>query len=154
MGRRARATHACMTDVRRGSKRSVTWPAFNIVYLMLIAQSFALKSHRQTAHLGLKVHSCQLEGCDKSFAHKSNLDRHVITHSQPSSPKEPDMSKQVTGEAAVERRYGCPEEGCEGTFWRVYDVRRHLKTEHELDLGDGEVRRWLARVRDEGKEAV
>jgi len=47
----------------------------------------------------------------------------------------------------MERYYGCPEDGCEGRFWRVYDVRRHLHVEHELALGDDEVRHLLAELK-------
>ena len=41
-------------------------------------------------------------------------------------------------------RHLCPEEGCGEKFWRVYDVRRHLRAGHDLALEDDEVARLLA----------
>jgi hypothetical protein len=38
------------------------------------------------------------------------------------------------------------EDRCTARFWRVYDVRRHLKGEHGIDLGDMEVRRLLVKA--------
>ena len=58
--------------------------------------------------------------------------------------REPNLAKQVTGEAGVKRRHTCPEEGCDEKFWRVYDVRRHLRVIHHLALEDVEVKRLLA----------
>lgn len=39
-----------------------------------------------------------------------------------------------------------PSFDCYARFWRVYDVRRHLKAEHGAELEDGEVRELLALV--------
>jgi hypothetical protein len=60
--------------------------------------------------------------------------------------QEEDLGALVTGSEIASRRYGCPaEDGCKVRFWRVYDVRRHLKGDHGLDLEDLEVRRLLSR---------
>lgn len=83
------------------------------------------------------------------------------------SRKITDASKRLTGAAADEiRRHGCPahathphdlpvEERCASRFWRVYDVRRHLKSEHGLELEDAEVRTLLALASErDGARAV
>jgi hypothetical protein len=46
----------------------------------------------------------------------------------------------------LERDEHLMEEKCTARFWRVYDVRRHLKGEHGIDLGDMEVRRLLVKA--------
>lgn len=54
----------------------------------------------------------------------------------------------------TDKRFGCPAHKvvqvefervnpCHLRFWRVYDVKRHLKADHGLDLEDGEVRTLL-----------
>ena len=54
----------------------------------------------------------------------------------------------------TDKRFGCPAHKviqveferfnpCHMRFWRVYDVKRHLKADHDLDLEDGEVRTLL-----------
>jgi hypothetical protein len=51
----------------------------------------------------------------------------------------------------TDKRFGCPASKviqvefeqvnpCHLRFWRVYDVKRHLKADHGLDLDDAEVR--------------
>jgi hypothetical protein len=65
-----------------------------------------------------------------------------------------DLGLLLAGGDRAERRHGCPL-GCTSRFWRVYDVRRHLKGEHELDVDDLEARRLLAGVvTGEAVEAV
>lgn len=65
-----------------------------------------------------------------------------------------DSAGQLTGNVMANKRYGCPSshvirsemEGqtrCCLRFWRVYDVRRHLKADHDLDLEDAELRQLL-----------
>jgi len=54
----------------------------------------------------------------------------------------------------TDKRFGCPAHKviqvefervnpCHLRFWRVYDVKRHLKADHGLDLEDVEVRTLL-----------
>lgn len=54
----------------------------------------------------------------------------------------------------TDKRFGCPAHRviqveferlnpCHLRFWRVYDIKRHLKADHGLDLEDGEVRALL-----------
>ena len=54
----------------------------------------------------------------------------------------------------TDKRFGCPASKvvqvefervnpCHLRFWRVYDVKRHLKADHGLDLEDAEVRHLL-----------
>lgn len=37
-----------------------------------------------------------------------------------------------------------PEAVCQGRFNRVYDIRRHLKGDHGIELDDAEIRALLA----------
>ncbi|WWC91960.1 uncharacterized protein L201_006913 [Kwoniella dendrophila CBS 6074] len=153
---------------------------------------FALESHRKAVHLALRPHICPIEGCDKAFPHKSNLTRHIATHSRSSTPsadKEDGKASGLAGKVKELRRFGCPAHAfaefaglsssntqsqpvefggatvqnetqvvvdveyipsaeeladrCPMRFWRVYDIRRHLKAEHSIDLEDMEVRRLL-----------
>lgn len=110
----------------------------------LIYQNSSLKKHRQSVHsqslkLDLKKSSTSVK------ASSGNVD--ILT-----GP----VSAKSLGDT---RRYGCPinrlPDGasdtevparlhCYSRFWRVYDVRRHLKAEHGLELDDEEVRELLA----------
>jgi hypothetical protein len=40
------------------------------------------------------------------------------------------------------------DEGCEGRFSRAYDVRRHLKAVHTMDLDELEVKKLLSEGKD------
>lgn len=107
-------------------------------------------------HLDLR-HNCPREGCGKSFAHKSNLRRHLAGHNRTTSPpveakmpRDEDTKSLLTGQRKREMRHACPigsivpEAACKGRFNRVYDIRRHLKGDHEIELDDAEVRALLA----------
>ncbi|KAK4686307.1 hypothetical protein P7C73_g3818, partial [Tremellales sp. Uapishka_1] len=140
--------------------------------------NFAKKIHFQASHLKIKVHACTL--CSNTYAHKSNLLRHLQSHTNPPSPSPSleavgEQKSLFTGEAMLpggkeHRRFGCPcrvyegkrvdgweeaeedgrEDSCALRFWRVYDVRRHLRADHGIDLGDMEVRRLLLRAGERG----
>jgi len=94
-----------------------------------------------------------------------NLNQHLKVHTRP--PVDVDANADVapiadegearylTGDVMLDKRYGCPahkvihvqfETGnpCHMRFWRVYDVRRHLKADHGLDLEDAEARLLLS----------
>ena len=120
---------------------------------------YAMKTHLRTAHLALKPFVCP--ECDISYAHKANLTKHLTTHHAPEVDTKPTVDEgdvdRLTGATYAEReyrRYGCPVafmavkmepglDGCDERFWRVYDVRRHLKGVHGFELDDVEVRRIL-----------
>lgn len=64
----------------------------------------------------------------------------------------------------TDKRFGCPASKvinvemervnpCHLRFWRVYDVRRHLKADHGLDLEDSEVRALLGDAPEVGQSA-
>ncbi|WVW86429.1 hypothetical protein I302_108477 [Kwoniella bestiolae CBS 10118] len=148
---------------------------------------FALEAHRKAIHLALRPHVCPIEGCDKSYPHRANLNRHIATHSRPTTPSgtkdDNGNNHGLVGKVKEARRFGCPahafarfagmsssgdteagqtagmnadasreddeyipplDDGrCLMRFWRVYDIRRHLKAEHAIELEDMEVRRLL-----------
>jgi hypothetical protein len=63
-------------------------------------------------------------------------------------------ARYLTGDVMTDKRFGCPAHKvvqvefervnpCHLRFWRVYDVKRHLKADHGLDLEDREVRTLL-----------
>jgi hypothetical protein len=65
-----------------------------------------------------------------------------------------DEAQYLTGDIMTQKRFGCPANKvvnvelelvnpCHLRFWRVYDVKRHLKADHGLDLDDAEVRHLL-----------
>lgn len=137
-------------------------------------QAYALKTHHRVAHLKIRSFACTFEGCGKTYAHMSNLNQHIAAHNRaeeaplvqataaavavtPVPVTQENDTALLTGNVMAIKRYGCPApqviqhelEGharCNLRFWRVYDVRRHLKADHGLDLEDAELRQLLGDV--------
>ena len=127
-------------------------------------QTFALKSHVLAVHQGLR-YPCPRDDCSKAFAHRSSLRKHLAGHDMPTTPRkvkaaqsagDHDIRAMFAGVKAPSLRYGCPAhhvpvggedvpKQCLERYNRVYDVRRHLKSEHGLVLEDMEVRLLLAK---------
>lgn len=101
----------------------------------------------------------------------SNLNQHIAAHNraEEAAPiatsgtapatiaEDDDAAALLTGNIMANKRYGCPasrvikhelegRDRCNLRFWRVYDVRRHLKADHGLDLEDLELRQLLGDV--------
>jgi len=90
-----------------------------------------------------------------------NLNQHLKAHTRAVSPiattslaHMDEEARFLTGDVMTDKRFGCPAHKviqveferfnpCHMRFWRVYDVKRHLKADHDLDLEDGEVRTLL-----------
>lgn len=133
---------------------------------------YAAKAHHVASHVRPKSHMCTWEGCEAVYTHPASLRKHLATHGTPSviSPSKAPRTETEEADAATgeeekveekpyeiwklwetqRRAFACPihksglaEEDCTARFWRVYDVRRHLAVEHDLELEDEEVRRLL-----------
>lgn len=91
-----------------------------------------------------------------------NLNQHLKAHNRAASPivsfspqqAQTEEARFLTGDVMANKRFGCPAHKviqveferinpCHLRFWRVYDVKRHLKADHGLDLEDVEVRTLL-----------
>jgi hypothetical protein len=90
-----------------------------------------------------------------------NLNQHLKAHNRAASPiatntpqTQAEEARFLTGDVMTDKRFGCPAHKviqveferinpCHMRFWRVYDVKRHLKADHGLDLEDVEVRTLL-----------
>lgn len=126
--------------------------------------------HHQTAHLNLRPFICPHAGCDKTYGHKHLLQRHIsarhrsgssttataLQPTQPTSDAVPaDAVDLLTGMHQVEtallekKPLLCPSESvdsfsrCRHRFGRLYDLRRHIKKHHGLDVNEEEVRVML-----------
>jgi hypothetical protein len=110
----------------------------------LIYQKSSLRKHRQSVH---------------AQAPRSAPSKSSTSLNKPPSGKVDILTGPITAKSLGDtRRYGCPINRlpdaasntelparlyCYSRFWRVYDVRRHLKAEHGLELDDEEVREML-----------
>jgi len=124
-------------------------------------QANSLKTHHKVVHLKIRSHICPVENCGKAFAHMCNLNQHLKAHNRAASPiatftpqAQTEEARFLTGDVMTDKRFGCPAHKviqveferinpCHLRFWRVYDVKRHLKADHGLDLEDLEVRTLL-----------
>ncbi|KAJ3195327.1 hypothetical protein HK101_000517 [Irineochytrium annulatum] len=57
-------------------------------------------------------HRCPIEGCQRSFPRRYNLESHLLCHSG-------------------EKPYACEMSGCSAAFARRHDLRRHTRTMHD-----------------------
>ena len=123
------------------------------------AKKYALASHVSATHMGTR-HRCTVEDCKKGFAHKSTLRKHLEWHQKGS-----DTTHGTAGEELVitdvreeftkrlTSLHPCPAGGivtgttCRQSFNRVYDLRRHLKGIHGIDLDATQVKILLASKR-------
>jgi uncharacterized Zn-finger protein len=100
--------------------------------------------HVKTVHQGIKLHTCQHEGCELAFSHQSLLKRHYLAkHVLKESKAKTDKSSMnlslLTGykenAKTKTREFVCPLDGCGAAFWREYDLKRHLNSKtHEREL--------------------
>jgi general transcription factor IIIA len=114
-------------------------------------QKRALTVHHSTAHLGLRPFACPHEQCDNTYGHKHLLQRHIAARHREPSFDEPVLP---TGMHALQKMankaLACPcasaeleGERCRQRFGRVYDVKRHVRKIHGLELSESEVRLLL-----------
>ncbi len=75
-------------------------------------QSNELTVHKRT-HTGEKPYTCTWDGCGRAFAQLGHLTRHMCTH---------------TGE----KSYKC--NSCEGKYLQFFQLRRHLKRIHGIEI--------------------
>ncbi|KAI9633856.1 uncharacterized protein MKK02DRAFT_38522 [Dioszegia hungarica] len=110
----------------------------------ILASKSSLKKHRQSVH---------------AQASRSVPQQFSTSATKPASGNVDILTGPVSAKSLGDtRRYGCPINRlpdaasdigvptrlhCYSRFWRVYDVRRHLKAEHGLELDDEEVRELL-----------
>lgn len=121
-------------------------------------------------HQGHK-YPCPREHCDKAFAHRSSLKKHLDAHDLPPTPRRRRAREDegvhakddFLGVKTPKARYTCPAHlmlsednnaasGCLERYNRVYDVRRHLASAHEIVMEDLEVRMLLAKAIQRKKE--
>lgn len=131
-------------------------------------QKRALTVHHQTAHLNLRPFACPHAGCDKTYGHKHLLQRHIsarhrsgshgaqpLIETQPDPAVPEDQVNLLTGMHVIEtamlekKPLLCPSESvdsfsrCRHRFGRIYDLRRHIRKHHGLDVNEEEVRVML-----------
>lgn len=98
-----------------------------------------LTEHQQSVHQGLKPFKCEL--CDRSFAKRSHLERHIHAHSQDKPLHCSFCGKGFTTSQQLKRHeithtksFKCPYEGCQECFYKHPQLRSHVMAVHEKKL--------------------
>lgn len=98
-----------------------------------------LTEHQMSVHHGVKPHKCDL--CDKAFAKKSHLNRHMFSHSEEKPFQCSVCGKGVTTRQQLKRHeivhtksFHCPYDGCEESFYKHPQLRSHILSIHENKL--------------------
>ncbi|SCV05114.1 LANO_0H00342g1_1 [Lachancea nothofagi CBS 11611] len=94
-----------------------------------------LTEHQETVHRGLKPFRCSK--CDKTFARKSHLERHMFSHSDEKPLKCSVCEKGFTTEQQLRRHaithtksFKCPYENCIESFYKHPQLRSHILAVH------------------------
>lgn len=125
----------------------------------------ALAVHHQTAHLALRPYACTYEGCDHAYGHKHLLQRHVgrahhrheeetssLIATQPEADDLNLLAGSLFTSIDASKTLFCPHVGsslpgdeteaaepCQYRFSRLYDLRRHMRKVHAVDLENDEL---------------
>ena len=100
-----------------------------------------LTEHQQSAHLGMKPFECNR--CDRKFARKAHLERHLISHLD--DAEKPfhcgTCGKGVITQQQLKRHeithtksFACPYEGCSESFYKHPQLRSHIMAVHLQSL--------------------
>ncbi|SMN22864.1 similar to Saccharomyces cerevisiae YPR186C PZF1 Transcription factor IIIA (TFIIIA) [Maudiozyma saulgeensis] len=96
-----------------------------------------LTEHQQSVHLGLKPFDCNQ--CDKSFARKNHLERHLLSHLDNNEKpfhcsicnKGVITSQQLKRhEITHTKSFECPYKGCSEAFYKHPQLRSHIMAIH------------------------
>ncbi|QLL33708.1 hypothetical protein HG536_0F00320 [Torulaspora globosa] len=98
-----------------------------------------LTEHQQAVHQGRKPFKCEL--CDRSFAKKSHLERHLHAHAEDKPLHCSFCQKGFTTAQQLKRHeithtksFKCPYEGCQECFYKHPQLRSHIMAIHEKNL--------------------
>ncbi|QLQ78642.1 hypothetical protein HG537_0A08900 [Torulaspora globosa] len=98
-----------------------------------------LTEHQQTVHQGRKPFKCEI--CDRTFAKKSHLERHIHVHSENKPLHCSFCHKGFTTAQQLKRHeithtksFKCPYEGCQESFYKHPQLRSHIMAVHEKNL--------------------
>ncbi|KAG2182931.1 hypothetical protein INT44_005912 [Umbelopsis vinacea] len=107
----------------------------------------SLRYHIMHTHRNTKPFKCEHDGCAAAFLTLSSLRRHIKSKHDPKedqeiSPPAPAPAPEIsvlTGYSEngtnKQRSFNCPFGGCGMTFWREYDLKRHIESKsHECEL--------------------
>ncbi|KAI9283086.1 hypothetical protein BC943DRAFT_281244 [Umbelopsis sp. AD052] len=107
----------------------------------------SLRYHIMHTHRNTKPFKCEHDGCVAAFLTLSSLRRHIKSKHDPkedqeTSPPAPAPAPEIsvlTGYSEngtnKQRSFNCPFGGCGMTFWREYDLKRHIESKsHECEL--------------------
>lgn len=131
---------------------------------------FARDEHAQATHSRAR-HRCNT--CGRAYRRPISLTRHLQQGwcgsgskpptPTPKTPKSPADTELLTGTASLpggslHRRWACPyisdSAVCQYRFTRVYDVRRHLASEHNVSVDDMGTREMLLADGQDGEDVV
>lgn len=98
-----------------------------------------LTEHQQTVHQGIKPYKCNL--CERSFAKKSHLERHLFSHSEVKPFHCSHCEKSFTTRQQLKRHeithtksFICPYDNCQESFYKHPQLRAHILAVHEKKL--------------------
>ncbi|KAG9087691.1 Strongly-conserved Zn-finger binding protein (TFIIIA), partial [Ceratobasidium sp. UAMH 11750] len=153
---------------RRGGEVGRDWPCSREGCDKAFKSKKAQLDHVRVNHEGARNFPCPKEGCAQSFGYKHVMQRHLERHHRetatpvPAQASAPTTISALTGQQrSVKNRpriIACPwpdafgagdsadqtAPRCAFRFSRAYDLRRHLKSAHGLEVESDEVAAWVS----------
>ncbi|SCU97551.1 LAME_0F20054g1_1 [Lachancea meyersii CBS 8951] len=117
------------------SSRAKTWICEYEGCNKAFSRPSQLTQHQETVHRGIKAFKCPQ--CDRSFARKSHLERHLVSHSEEKPFSCSVCNKGFTTRQQLRRHeithtksFQCPYENCSESFYKHPQLRSHILSVH------------------------
>ncbi|QRV73745.1 C2H2 zinc finger [Ceratobasidium sp. AG-Ba] len=157
---------------RRGGEMGRDWPCPQEGCDKAFKSKKAQSDHVRVSHEGSRNFPCPKDGCTQAFGYKHVMQRHLERHHRETAPSPPTPIAESSIEALIghqrsaknrPRLIACPwpnafgpepsisagmiRTRCAFKFSRAYDLRRHLKSAHCLEVEADEVGFWVEEQR-------